>query len=250
MRDLDPLLFVRAANRVGDAFRAPSILVWKEIVRQIHGLLDPYASVTEVAFIPAEQVSCGCVVQIDVELVREEEFDAAEGIRRSGILTNGVLRAFGESGRHVMVLHLRRVLRRAGVHMHVALGEVVGVDPDGISQFFLGNARGNVPRGVEHDVRHRVAEDGGPAVLLSHDDSHCEDRATSVHHVESVVRNVHEDVPRPERSGEPAPAFHVELDLTDALGCRHVEVGQLVRAHDSRLLEAAPPLEVPHGCFQ
>jgi hypothetical protein len=64
------------------------------------------------------------------------------------------------------------------------------------------------------------------------------------------IRDVHQDVSIAHIMGNPAPPFHVQLDLPDPLLDGDVERGEGIPPDDAVIFESVPSLEPSGRCFQ
>ena len=153
---------------------------------------------TEGSHVFLEQRVVRGVVQVDVEVVREEKLHKAERILGTGTLPHPGLSAVIER-LHVLTRHVGAALRE---------------------YFLRRDRRWHVPVWAKHHRLHRVGKNGSRLVLilLADDDFHLQNFLASVKRLELERRNVDEDVARSECARQPAIALHVGRNFGETIG--------------------------------
>ena len=146
-------------------------------LRELRRLLDADAAVAERAHVLVEQVLRRRVVQVDVEVVREEELHEAERVLPAGTLADVRLAS-------------------VAVRLHVLGVEVAGVRLHLRPDLLRGDVVGDVPVRAEDDELHRVRERRRRLVLvvLADDDLHVEHLLAAVVRLELERGHVDPDV--------------------------------------------------------
>ena len=103
---------------------------------------------------------------------------------------------------------------------------------------------------AHHDMRHALAEDRRLVALLADDGADVEDDFALFVGFEVEVRDVHPEMTGAKIVGQPAPAFEVEGDLTDALLERHVEGRERLRIDASSRGQPVMLLELAERVFK
>ena len=193
-------------------------------------IFHPHAAVAERALVGGEQPLLRRVVQIDLELVREVELDAAERI-------GGARR-----------LH----------HVDIAVGPTLHFEPHAIEnirvarierqQFILNDRLRHVPGRIDKDGIHRCAEKRRRRLRFAGDNLGAPDQTVVAHHPEGVVRNIDHHIGLAEIARQPAPTFHIGDHAVDLLSrldqLRAVDGGERLAIDDAGRLDVGAGLHV------